>query len=278
VNFRHFLLAALALATPLAAGCAVEPQSEEADETTADEAELTAAGRALQGSFEEKGIGDIRGLVLSTERATASKNRFFAVVRTGIVCVMAPCPTEARVQGTWSATKRVLTLTPDSCPPNALCAPQPFAEKAAADKLRGKYSYDLIKTGDFDAKLHLSPLPKAGGTIAAINIPGSLEKVFSYCTAEGDANDECRVQGLPEPLCAMQPGAFPHPHWTCNAQSRCSFSCGPIVHPTKCEGLTESQCDSAPGCRSVHGPSHCSPPPNAICTKDFVFKGCASAQ
>jgi len=231
------LFMALALATPLAAGagCAVEPQGDEPDEAVVDEAELSAAGRTIQGSYEENGLGDIRGLVLSTERASSSKNRFFAVVRTGIVCVMAPCPTEARVSGTWSATKTVLTLTPTSCPPGVHCGQQPFPEKAASDKLRGKYLYDFVKLGQFGAKLHLEPKPQAGGVISSIYIPGSLAKVSSYCTANTDGNvdnvsADCRVQGLPEPMCAQPAAGFiPLPKWTCSGQSRCEFSCSQLT-------------------------------------------------
>ena len=205
---------ALALLSPLAAGCAVDAQNDEGTEPAADEAELSAAGKALIGAYEEKGVGDIRALVLTSERVTGSKNRFVATIRTGIVCVVAPCPTEARVEGTWSATKSVLTLSPE--------AGKDFPGRAAADKLRGKYDYDLVKLGGNDAKLHLDPRPLPGGTIPAINIPGSLEKVT-------------------------------------------------------CSELDQFECQSSKACFAKFGSSHCSPPPNAICTKDFVFKGCVEA-
>src|SRR5262245_11963619 len=106
----NFLLV-LAASLPLMTACAVDSPPDE--ETDADEAELAAAGQAIIGAY-ERSSGDLRALVLSTKRETSSKNHFFAIVQTNIVCDVGPCPGDARVEGTWSATKTQLTLNADS--------------------------------------------------------------------------------------------------------------------------------------------------------------------
>lgn len=268
MNFRT-LFAAFVLATPIAAGCAVDAQNDGADDSTADEAELSAAGRALEGAYEESGAGDLRALVLSTQKATASKNHFMAIVDTHIKCIVAPCPTDARLEGTFSATKSVLTLNVTST--------DGIGGDTAKTLLDGKYRYDLVKLGGGKAKLHLVPLPKSGGTVSAINIPGSLEKVSSYCDNDITANEDCRGEGLPEPLCGGSPsGGFPHGVWNCSSSHRCSFG-GCIVGPgATCDKLDQSECQTTHGCRAEFGPSHCSTGPTPICTKDFVFKACVA--
>jgi hypothetical protein len=188
------------------------------------------------------------------------------------MCVRAPCPTIARVEGTFSATKSVLTL-------NATKASGAIAADTARELLSGKYRYDLVKLGGGDAKLHLTPLPKAGGAVSAIDIPGSLEKVSSFCDNDITANNDCRALGAPEPLCGGAPGpkGFPHGSWSCSNDHRCQFAC--IVGPgATCDALDPFECQSTHGCRAEFGPSHCSTGPTPICTKDFVFKGCVADQ
>lgn len=221
------------------------------EDAPADEAELSKAGQSLVGAYTEGGDGDIRALVLTTEAATRTRNRFFATVKTGIVCFRAPCPTEARVAGTWYATKTQLVLTPDSCP-NGDCSAKPHAERRVAERLAGKYKYDLVKTGDDDAKLHLEPKSSQD-----IDIPGSLEKVRSYCTDGGDARDECSEQGLPVPRCAPRPGG---PGWTCK-QNQCVFSCSGGSNAGSCAnkgcGASCSLCNGRPGCVETAVPKYC---------------------
>lgn len=220
-----FFVATGLVACTTTTGDVDEPAEESTDE-------LTAAGRSLIGAY-ERGSGDLRGLVLTTEVASQSKNRFFAVVRTGIVCLMEPCPTEVRVEGRFRATKTTLHLTPDSS--------SDFPTDVAADKLRGAYLYQLINVSTGGAKLHLQPKPQPGGAISAINIPGSLEKVSSYCHDDVSAAKDCTVQGLPQPMCAQPPpGWIPAAKWTCSAQNRCSFSCsqrGTPICPDVCAAV-----------------------------------------
>jgi len=210
-----FLFLAAAATTAVACATPTEETSDDPAEESADE--LTAAGRKLVGSY-QRSSGDLRALVLTTEAASPSSNRFFAVVRTGIVCVVAPCPTEARVEGTFTATGRYVKLSPKYG--------GDFATRAAADKLRGKYKYILVPLGGDNAKLKLTPATQPGGTISAINIPGSLEKVTSYCIDDTTAAQDCQGQGLAQPRCAAPPpGSGAGAGWQCSNDNRCHYSC-----------------------------------------------------
>jgi hypothetical protein len=213
---RLAVLLLSALATS-AVACAATTDAADADDAEETADELSTAGRKLIGSYQRES-GDLRALVLSTEAASASSNRFFAVVRTGIVCVTAPCPTEARVEGTFTATGTYLKLSPKQG--------GDFATRAAADKLRGKYKYVLVPLGGDAAKLNLTPMAQPGGTVSAINLPGSLEKVTSYCIDNASAANDCQGQGLPQPRCAAPPpGSGGGAGWQCSNEHRCHYSC-----------------------------------------------------
>ncbi len=165
--------------------------------------------------------------------------RFFLDLSSTIRCARAPCPSNAeRVDGTFTAGAKTVTFR----------ASGPAPSSARAQGYLGRFRY--TKTA---SSLSLS---KGADHF-------ELDSKHSYCS---DAVD-CYGQAILVPAC------FPL-QFSCTDQSTCSFDCGSApIGP--CRGLDEDACGAQPTqCRPKFGPSSCSPPPNARCTRDLVYKSC----
>ena len=121
-----FGLVALALVSAGSAGCAADtsPVADDQVEESADE--LTAAGKALIGSYKDDS-GAFKSLVL-TSKKVGQRNQFSADVDTGIRCIVAPCPSSEHIEGTFSAGAKTITLYSTTA-------------SAHAKHLLGKYNY-----------------------------------------------------------------------------------------------------------------------------------------
>ena len=213
--FGSVSFAALALvAAGSLAGCAADTSSTDADEGVAEESsdELNAAGKALIGSYTDD-TGAFQGLVL-TSKKVGQRNEFFADVDTGLRCITTPCPTFQRIEGTFTAGSKTITLysTTASIP---------------AQHLLGKYNY--VVQGD---KL----------TLTRKNFSQSLAKGGSYCAK----SDDCYAQDIIHPMCM---GGF-----TCTPQNTCAWKCGtwpppPVV--TVC--LHSGTCAAGEHCSTEDG-------------------------
>lgn len=167
---RHafFALAASAVVSASAlTGCAADttPSDDEADlEETSDE--LSAAGKKLIGSYVDDS-GAFRGLVLTSEKV-GQGNKFFADVDTGIRCITTPCPSSERIEGTFTAGSKTITLRSTTA--------------QHGKHLLGKYSY-LVQ----GSKL----------TLFRKDFSQSLAKETSYCAKA----DDCYRQDIIHPMC-----------------------------------------------------------------------------
>lgn len=211
---------AFALLSTFAIGCAAETAGLDEESVTADDdsQELSAAGKALIGSYIDDS-GEFRGLVLTSTKV-GQRNKFFADVDTNIRCFRAPCPTSGRIEGTFTAGPKTITFYSTT---NA-----PFF----AEHLFGRYNY-LVQGAKFS-------LSRAG-------FAQSLEKVPSYCSAS-TASADCLAEDLIVPACLGQ--------FKCSSQNRCNWSCG--VHFPGCNVLDEQACSSTSRCFPHYGPSWCS--------------------
>jgi len=225
------LLASLVAAT----GCSAS--SEDTGDGVTDEAEgeLSAAGQKVVGSYKNDGTtasGNLRALVLKSD------GKFFADIDTGVRCVVAPCPSNERIEGTFTAGAKTVTLR----------AP---GASARAKGYLGRFRYTRT-----DSSIELS---KSSHTM-------ELAVVESYCT---EAND-CWGQSMIVPAC------FPL-NFSCTGENTCSFSCGNPPPLDPCRGLDQDECQDKPTlCQAEFGPSSCvGTPPNQRCTRDFVFKTCS---
>jgi len=195
----NFKLAAgallLGLISVAAQGCAADSTDAaddgDAEEAAASQDELNAAASKLVGAYHGDG-GSARpprfdGLVLSADGS------FFADVDTGIRCFRAPCPSEVRLKGHYTATKSYLRLTADP--------------GSAPSDYYGRYKYTHVKD-----ELTLTRTGSLWNGWSA-----KLAKELSYCSEPTD----CNSQGLIHPMCWGG--------WTCgNAQASnvCSYKCG----------------------------------------------------
>jgi hypothetical protein len=213
-------------------GCAVDaPAADDADvEESSDE--LTAAGKALIGSYQDD-TGAFRGLVLTTQKV-GQGNKFFADVDTGIVCITTPCPSSERIEGTFTAGPKTITLR------------APTASNFSKHLL-GQYKY-LVQGDKF--------------SLIRKDFAQSLEKTGSDCAAPRD----CNRQSLIHPMCVGG--------WTCATATTntCGWKCG-IPVPQSCTGLDLSACTANVACQPKFGPSACTAD-GRICTADMAFKGC----
>lgn len=230
-----FLAAFAAVSTSIVAGCAADTSAEdaEANDENTDEADLTAAGKALVGAYVDDS-GTFKGLVLTNDKVGQAA-KFFADVDTGIRCITTPCPSAARIEGTFTAGTKTITLRSANPP-------------AHVQHILGQYKY--LKQGD---KLTLTKSGKSQ----------SLSKEISYCAEATD----CYAQALIVPACMGQ--------FACTGTNTCSFSCVQWPPPpmSPCKGKDLAQCQASSMCQPKWGPSHCSPD-GRICTKDIVFKSC----
>jgi hypothetical protein len=176
------VVAALSLSSVVVvAGCATDVEAE--DDGVVDEAELTAAGKALIGSYKDDS-GTFRGLILTSIKA-GQANEFIADLHYTRVCVVAPCPSDERITGTFTAGTKTITFKSTTV-------------SAYGTRFLGKYNY--VVQGD---KFSLNRK----------NFAQSLEKVGSYCSEASD----CNVQGIMHPMCV---GSF-----SCAEQNSCIFNC-----------------------------------------------------
>lgn len=194
MNFK-FAATALVLGCSFLAipACAVDASQQDTDEeTSASQDELNAAATRLVGAYHQTGGAarppTFEGLVLLRDGS------YFADVDTGIRCVRAPCPSNVRLEGTFSATAKTLRLNPKP------------GQQASA--FHGKYNYTLSNGGELG-------LTRAGASWN--NWSNTFSKKNSYCAEPKD----CGGQGLIHPMCVGQ--------WTCGEQNACGYKCGGIA-------------------------------------------------
>ena len=231
---------------PVSSGCSADtgadaPGEEEDTELTQDE--LSATARKLSGAWQDKGEAvrppTFKGLVLNPD------GTFFADLDTGlrIHCLPGgPCPdVQPRIAGRFTAGAKFLTLSPKN--------------EATRSSYHGRYEYLL--QGD---KVSLSRAAWGGWT-------DSLSRERSYCKKVVDCGD----QFLAQPRCVGT--------WSCGAESSCNYQCfspPPAPLPPPCSARADAAaCNGDARCRAVMGPSWCSDDGSA-CSRDFVFKSCAS--
>lgn len=212
---KLFVLAALSL-TSLAstAGCSLDASPDD-EIVEGSEAELSAAGKALIGSYVDDS-GAFRGLILTSKKA-GQANEFIADVSTGIVCITTPCPSSERITGTFTAGTKTINFKAPTA-------------SAHVQHLLGRFNY--LVQGD---KLSLSRKGFAQ----------SLEKVTSYCAEASD----CYAQDIIHPMClgafscstentcSWKCGSFPPPDQcagldldACTAEPACQ----PVFGPSAC--------------------------------------------
>ncbi len=204
------------------AGCTADTSNVD-DDAEAAEGELTAAGKALIGAYKDDS-GVFRGLILTSNRANSNANEFIAEIATGGGwCnrgpIEMPCPQTVRVEGTFTAGTKTITLKSNSAPA--------FVKHAL-----GKYNY-LVQGEKF--------------SLFRKDFDQSLEKVPSYCSQA----DDCYAQNIIHPMCM---GGF-----SCTAEKTCKWSCGQWPLPDACEGLSVEACTANPECQPKFGPSACTP-------------------
>ena len=215
VNAFFALATASFVAASALTGCAADT-TEGADdgvdpEVTTDE--LTAAGKKLIGAYKDDS-GAFKGLVLTDEKVGA-RNKFFADVDTGIRCITTPCPSAERIEGTFTAGTKTITLYSTSA--------------VNAKHLLGKYNY-LVQ----GSKL----------TLSRKGFSQSLSKEISYCAAPAD----CYRQAIIHPMClgAFTCGSENTCSWKCGSlpvdsckgktQAAClaDEKCQPVYGPRPC--------------------------------------------
>ncbi len=203
MNWKLALSAlALGCASFAAPGCAADADpidDADAEEAAASQDEINAAQAKLAGAFHDAGstrAPTFKGLVFNADGS------FFADVDTGIRCFRAPCPSNVRLEGRFTATKSYVRLI----------------AKAGAEPsdYYGRYKYALA--GD---KLSLT---RAGAAWSGWS--NALEKETSYCAQA----DDCWGQNIIHPMCMGG--------WVCgggiNNQSsnQCGWKCGVFPPPS----------------------------------------------
>jgi hypothetical protein len=200
MNFKlalsSLLLGASFLSVPACAVDSSDAASDEDSEGANEEAaatqdELTANASRLAGAFH--GANNGAGLPPTFDGLVLQQNgEFFADVDTGIRCITAPCPSNVRLVGRFSATRNYLSLSPKS------------GERAHS--FHGRYRYTL--TGE---KLSLT---RTGAQWRSWS--NKMAKELSYCSEATD----CGGQALIHPMCVGG--------WTCGEQRSCGWKCGVI--------------------------------------------------
>jgi hypothetical protein len=108
MNFKLPSLAiALALATSVVTGCAVDADQDMSADGASEDM-LTAAATKLVGKYEGKSTVYPQ----YTAIALNANGTFVADIDTGIRCITAPCPSAVHLEGTFSATANTLKLAP----------------------------------------------------------------------------------------------------------------------------------------------------------------------
>ena len=185
MNFTRWMAFGLALSA--AAGC-YSGAGDVIDETgaTSEDVSASTAWQGFVGAWQGD-TGAFHGLVFTTT-VEGSGHHWFADVDNGIRCVRAPCPSESRVEGIFTANTRTITFR--SSDPRLGVPVSVF----------GAYQYTLR-----GSTLRLS---QSGRVVA------TLHKLTSYCATA----DDCPEQHLVAPRCV---GA-----WTCSASHSCGYQCG----------------------------------------------------
>lgn len=165
----------------------------DAEEASATESDIIANAQKVAGAFTVESGGaspTFDGLVLE------ANGTFFADVDTGIRCFRAPCPSNVRVTGKFSATKSTIRFSPN--------AGQPSTE------YHGRYSYTL--------KGESLSLSRSNN---GFKWSEQLSKANSYCAAPVD----CESQALIHPMCVGS--------WTCGQaeSNQCGYKCGGVPVP-----------------------------------------------
>jgi hypothetical protein len=174
-------------------GCASQntgltPEQEDAN---ASEDDLRATAAKLAGTFAGstgEGLGAGIEKVVFTKEGT-----FFAIVDTGLRCVRAPCPSSLRIDGTFKATTKYLTLS--------------SLAGTAASPYHGRYTYTF--SGDKLAFKHTGATPYASEL---------TRKSESFCEQVSDC------VGQPQPNRLM---CVPAPRVVCEENAQCSNTCAP---------------------------------------------------
>ena len=187
---KNQLLSAMFLGSVLAiGGCAAETTQADG-ESQASEEDLSGSATKLVGAYQIAGSSarppTFRGLVFKSD------GTYFADIDTGIRCVRAPCPSEQKIEGKYTATKGTINLHQGA--------------GAAASSFYGRYSYSLTTK-----KLSLSRSDWSGWS-------NSMSPEISYCTETQD----CDGQGIIHPMCVG--------HFDC-ASNSCGYKCGIAVTP-----------------------------------------------
>ncbi len=200
------LLSAMFLGALLAVGGCAADTSQDNGEQQASEEELTASASKLVGAYQDA-AGSVRpptfrGLVFKSD------GTFFADIDTGIRCVRAPCPSEQKISGKYTATKNYVHLNQ--------------GVGAEASSFYGRYSYSLTTK-----KLSLSRSDWSGWT-------NTMSPEISYCVETKD----CDGQGIIHPMCVG--------HFDC-ASNTCGYKCGIAVTPIWSAASTKLVAQNAGG-------------------------------
>lgn len=197
-----FSVLALGCASFAAPGCAADADAiddADAEEAAASQDEINAAQAKLVGAFHQSGASarppTFQGLVFNADGS------FFADVDTGIRCITAPCPSNVRLTGRFTATKSYVRLV----------------AKAGAEPsdYYGRYKYTL--TGD------VLSLTRAGKAYSGWS--NTLDKETSYCAQA----DDCWSQSIIHPMCMGG--------WVCGggidnqSSNQCGWKCGTFPPP-----------------------------------------------
>jgi hypothetical protein len=187
MDFKR-LMAGLALSMVAASGCYSGADAGAVDETgeTSEDVTSSRAWEGFAGAWQGDS-GAFHGLVFTTT-AEGTGHHWFADADNGIRCVRAPCPSESRFEGVFTATTRTLNLRPAD------------PRLGVPTGVFGTYQYTLRGSA--------LTLSQSGRVVAR------LHKVTSYC---GDA-DDCPEQHLVAPRCVG--------NWTCSAEHTCGYVCG----------------------------------------------------
>jgi hypothetical protein len=211
MNFKRWM-AGLALSMAATSGCYGGADAGAVDETGATSEDVTSsrAWESLVGAWEGD-TGAFHGLVFTATTQGAGRH-WFSDADNGIRCVRAPCPSESRFEGVFTATTRTINLR--SADPRL----------GVPVGVYGTYSYTL--------RSDVLTLTQGGRVVAR------LHKVTSYCA---DA-DDCGEQRLATPRCLGG--------WMCTAAHTCRYACArPAAGEGEmCGGIAGITCASGLNC------------------------------
>jgi hypothetical protein len=207
------VLAALSIASlGSIAGCASDVEADDDGVFDESEADLSAAGKALIGSYTSEG-GPFYGLIL-TNKGVGQANEFIADINTGRKCAVAPCPSDARITGTFTAGTKTINFKSSTAVPSA-------------QHRLGRYNYKVQ-----NGKL----------TLWRKDFSQSLDEADSYCTRPSD----CEVQGIVHVACVGQ--------WVCSGALTCGYDCSVPPPPSQgAVCLSSASCAAGEHCSTEDG-------------------------